>query len=96
MWREDGLYDLVVVVGYNDDPPEGEWGSAIFLHIARDDMSPTRGCIAFARADLLELVPLLGPQTRLRIHSLSAAEETPSAGEDDVMKQFEDFDERDW
>jgi L,D-peptidoglycan transpeptidase YkuD (ErfK/YbiS/YcfS/YnhG family) len=96
MWREDGLYDLLVVVGYNDDPPEGEWGSAIFLHIARDDMSPTRGCIAFARDDLLDLVPLLGPQTRLRIHSLSAAEETPSTGEDDVMKQFEDFDERDW
>ena len=21
LWREDGLYDLVVVVGYNDDPP---------------------------------------------------------------------------
>jgi L,D-peptidoglycan transpeptidase YkuD (ErfK/YbiS/YcfS/YnhG family) len=78
MWREDGLYDLVVVVGYNDDPPEGEWGSAIFLHIARADMSPTRGCIAFARDDLLELVTLIGPETRLRIHALSAAEETPS------------------
>src|ERR1051325_11063201 len=49
---EDGLYDLGVVVGYNDDPPEGEWGSAIFLHIAREDMGPTQGCIAFARADL--------------------------------------------
>jgi L,D-peptidoglycan transpeptidase YkuD (ErfK/YbiS/YcfS/YnhG family) len=96
MWREDGLYDLLVVVGYNDDPPEGEWGSAIFLHIARDDMSPTRGCIAFARADLLELVPLLSRETRLRIHSLSAAEEKPRTGEHDVMKQFEDFDEQDW
>jgi L,D-peptidoglycan transpeptidase YkuD (ErfK/YbiS/YcfS/YnhG family) len=96
MWREDGLYDLLVVVGYNDDPPEGEWGSAIFLHIARDDMSPTRGCIAFARADLLELVPLLSRETRLRIHTLSAAEEKPRTGEDDVMKQFEDFDEQDW
>jgi L,D-peptidoglycan transpeptidase YkuD (ErfK/YbiS/YcfS/YnhG family) len=96
MWREDGLYDLLVVVGYNDDPPEGEWGSAIFLHIARDDMSPTRGCIAFARDDLLELVTLIGPQTRLRIHALSAAEEKPLTGQDDVMKQFEDFDEQDW
>ena len=43
MWREDGLYDLVVVVGYNDDPPEGEWGSAIFLHIAREDYAATQG-----------------------------------------------------
>jgi L,D-peptidoglycan transpeptidase YkuD (ErfK/YbiS/YcfS/YnhG family) len=98
MWREDGLYDLVVVVGYNDDPPEGEWGSAIFLHIARDDMSPTRGCIAFARDDLLELVAQLSPQTRLRIRSLSAAEQKPRAtsADDDDMKQFEDFDEQDW
>ena len=69
---------------------------AIFLHIARDDMGPTQGCIAFAREDLLQLVPLLTPQTRLRIHSLSAAEEKPSAVGDDVMKQFEDFDEQDW
>jgi L,D-peptidoglycan transpeptidase YkuD (ErfK/YbiS/YcfS/YnhG family) len=96
MWREDGLYDLVVVVGYNDDPPEGEWGSAIFLHIARDDMGSTRGCVAFARDDLLELVSLIGPATRLRIASLSAAEETPRVAEDEAMKQFEDFDEQDW
>ncbi len=94
MWREDGLYDLLVVVGYNDDPPEGEWGSAIFLHIAREDMSPTRGCVAFARDDLLELVTLLGPETRLRVLSLPAAEQTPAAAtEDDDMK---DFDEKDW
>lgn len=97
MWREDGLYDLLVVVGYNDDPPEGEWGSAIFLHIARDDMSPTQGCVAFSRNDLLELVPLLTPRTRISIESLSAAEQRPRTGSDDEdMKQFEDFDEQDW
>jgi L,D-peptidoglycan transpeptidase YkuD (ErfK/YbiS/YcfS/YnhG family) len=96
MWREDGLYDLVVVVGYNDDPPEGEWGSAIFLHIAREDFSPTRGCIAFTRDDLMELVALIGPETRLEVLSLSATEAVPPAEDDDVMKQFEDFDERDW
>src|SRR5882672_4601407 len=96
MWREDGLYDLLVVVGYNDDPPEGEWGSAIFLHMARDDMSPTRGCVAFARADLLELVTLLGPETRLRVLSLPAADQLPPATGDDDMKLFEDFDEKDW
>ncbi len=97
MWREDGLYDLVVVVGYNDDPPEGEWGSAIFLHVAREGYSPTRGCIAFARDDLLELLPLLTPDTRLRVLSLPSAEARPRASSDDEdMKQFEDFDEKDW
>jgi L,D-peptidoglycan transpeptidase YkuD (ErfK/YbiS/YcfS/YnhG family) len=95
MWRDDGLYDLVVVVGYNDDPPEGEWGSAIFLHIARDDHSSTQGCVAFARADLLELVTLIGPQTRINVLSIPANETAPPAKDDD-MKPFEDFDERDW
>ena len=95
MWREDGLYDVVVVIGYNDDPPEGEWGSAIFLHIARDDMSPTQGCVAFARNDLLELLPLIGPKTRLRVLTLSVADQKPPSAIDD-MKPFEDFDEKDW
>ncbi|MBS0540662.1 MAG: L,D-transpeptidase family protein [Proteobacteria bacterium] len=97
MWREDGLYDLVVVVGYNDDPPEGEWGSAIFLHIARDDKAGTQGCIAFAREDLLELLPLITAQTRLRVLSHPANEQPgPPSEDEELMKEFEDFDEKDW
>ena len=97
MWRDDGLYDLVVVVGYNDDPPEGEWGSAIFLHIARDDMGATRGCVAFARDDLMELVALLTRETRLRVLSILAAEVAPPlTEEEDTLREFEDFDEKDW
>jgi L,D-peptidoglycan transpeptidase YkuD (ErfK/YbiS/YcfS/YnhG family) len=97
MWREDGLYDLVVVVGYNDDPPEGEWGSAIFLHIARDDMAATRGCVAFARNDLLELVPLITKETRLRVLSHPANEQAPPPSEEEeLVKEFEDFDEKEW
>src|SRR5688572_14723196 len=96
MWREDGLYDLVVVVGYNDDPPEGEWGSAIFLHVAREDYAPTKGCVAFSQADLMELVALIGPATRLRILARSAAEEAEAPASDAAAKALEDFDEKDW
>jgi L,D-peptidoglycan transpeptidase YkuD (ErfK/YbiS/YcfS/YnhG family) len=97
MWREDGLYDLVIVVGYNDDPPEGEWGSAIFLHIARDDMAGTRGCVAFARNDLLELLPLITKETRLRVLSHPANEAAPlPSEEEELVKEFEDFDEKEW
>jgi len=96
MWREDGLYDLVVVVGYNDDPPEGEWGSAIFLHVAREDYAPTKGCVAFAQPDLLELLPLLGRETRLRVLAHPADEDAKPSAQDDKMKLLEDFDEKDW
>jgi len=51
LWRVDHLYDLVVVVGYNDAPVVSGAGSAIFLHVARPRYSPTVGCVAFAPAD---------------------------------------------
>jgi len=56
LWREDGLYDLVVVLGYNDDPAVPGKGSAIFLHIAKDGYGPTEGCVALSRADLLAVL----------------------------------------
>ena len=56
MWREDELYDVVVVLAHNDDPPAPGLGSAIFLHCAKPDYPPTQGCVALARADLLELL----------------------------------------
>ena len=96
MWREDGLYDLVVVIGYNDDPPEGEWGSAIFIHMAREDYAATRGCIALARKDLLELVTLIGPETRLQILSTPAAEAAQPRAANDDLEELKDFDDKDW
>lgn len=56
LWRDDGIYDIVVILGHNDDPPVPGLGSAIFLHLARPGYSPTQGCVAVARADLEELL----------------------------------------
>lgn len=52
LWRADGLYDIIGVLGWNDDPPRPGRGSAIFLHVATADFAPTAGCIALALADL--------------------------------------------
>lgn len=65
MWRTDALYDLVVVLGHNDDPVVPGAGSAVFLHVARPDYGPTAGCAALARADLLEFLALAGAGARL-------------------------------
>lgn len=56
MWRQDALYNIVVVIGHNDDPPVPGAGSAIFLHVARDDYRPTEGCVAIAQSDLMALL----------------------------------------
>ncbi len=56
LWRRDGLYDLVGVLGWNDRPVVRGAGSAIFLHVASQDFAPTEGCIALAMPDLLLLL----------------------------------------
>ncbi|MEK9899939.1 MAG: L,D-transpeptidase family protein [Alphaproteobacteria bacterium] len=67
MWRDDALYDLVVILGHNDDPPVPGAGSAIFLHCASPDLGPTEGCVALPRATLLKLLPRLTPETMIEI-----------------------------
>jgi L,D-peptidoglycan transpeptidase YkuD (ErfK/YbiS/YcfS/YnhG family) len=65
LWREDGIYDLLIVLGHNDDPVVPGLGSAIFLHIARTDWGPTEGCVALARADLEALLAQARPGDRV-------------------------------
>lgn len=67
LWREDGVYDVIVVVGHNDEPVEPGRGSAVFLHVATSDFAPTEGCVAIALADLLALLGECGPAARLRV-----------------------------
>lgn len=65
LWRQDHLYDLVLVIGHNDDPVVPFKGSAVFVHLAHDDYRPTEGCIAFKRADLEQILSAMGPGDRV-------------------------------
>jgi L,D-peptidoglycan transpeptidase YkuD (ErfK/YbiS/YcfS/YnhG family) len=67
MWLDDAVYDLLVVIGYNTNPVVSGAGSAIFLHIARPDFSPTAGCIAVKQEVLIHLMPFLGPGSTIAI-----------------------------
>ena len=69
LWRDDHLYDIVVTLGYNDNPVVAGKGSAIFLHIARADFSPTEGCVAVSFENLLRLLADCDESTRICIDS---------------------------
>ena len=56
LWREDGLYDVIIPLGYNDDPVIAGKGSAIFIHCAESDKPFTQGCIALKKKHLLTLI----------------------------------------
>ena len=58
MWRDDGAYDLVVMLGFNDAPPIAGRGSAIFLHCIADGKTSTAGCVAVDRDDLMSMLGL--------------------------------------
>jgi L,D-peptidoglycan transpeptidase YkuD (ErfK/YbiS/YcfS/YnhG family) len=58
LWRDDPVYDIIGVLGWNDHPVRPALGSAIFLHIARPDFAPTEGCVALARDDLLQVLAM--------------------------------------
>lgn len=66
LWRDDGVYDLIIPLGYNDgygQPIVVGAGSAIFMHIMREDGVGTEGCVALKRQDLLELLEVVSAQT---------------------------------
>jgi L,D-peptidoglycan transpeptidase YkuD (ErfK/YbiS/YcfS/YnhG family) len=65
--REDGLYDVIVEIGFNDRPVVQGRGSGIFWHVARQGFSPTAGCVATTLEGLRRALPLVGPRTRIRI-----------------------------
>ena len=61
MCREDNLYDVVAILGYNDDPVVPNKGSAIFMHVASENYGGTAGCVALSLSDLLEVLKVIRP-----------------------------------
>jgi L,D-peptidoglycan transpeptidase YkuD (ErfK/YbiS/YcfS/YnhG family) len=56
LWREDHVYDLILVVGHNDDPIEKGKGSAVFVHLHHPEKTPTEGCVALELQHLLQII----------------------------------------
>jgi L,D-peptidoglycan transpeptidase YkuD (ErfK/YbiS/YcfS/YnhG family) len=65
--RDDHLYDFIIEIDHNTSPRIAGRGSAVFLHLARPDFSPTAGCVSMTRSAMLRLLERLGPQTRIMI-----------------------------
>ena len=67
LWLESAVYDVVVVLGHNDDPVVPYMGSAIFLHLSQPDYSPTAGCVAIPRTEMEALLKLARPGDAVEI-----------------------------
>lgn len=65
--RDDHLYDFIVEIDHNTWPRVAGRGSAVFLHLARADFSPTAGCVSMTKSAMLYLLRRLGPRTKIVI-----------------------------
>lgn len=65
--RDDHLYDFIIEIDHNTRPRIAGRGSAVFLHLARDNFGPTAGCVAMTRPAMLRLLRRIGRQTRIEI-----------------------------
>lgn len=67
LYRKDNIYDLVILISYNTKPIIKNKGSAIFIHISRRNFSPTKGCIALKKDNLLQLLSKVKKNTKIKI-----------------------------
>jgi L,D-peptidoglycan transpeptidase YkuD (ErfK/YbiS/YcfS/YnhG family) len=65
--RADHLYDFIIEIDHNTRPRIAGRGSAVFLHLARDNFGPTAGCVSMTKAAMLQLLRRLGPRTKIII-----------------------------
>jgi len=67
LWRDDHVYDVIIVLGHNDSPPLAPLGSAIFWHCTPPDRRPTQGCVAVDRAVLARWLAIMAPGDAITI-----------------------------
>jgi L,D-peptidoglycan transpeptidase YkuD (ErfK/YbiS/YcfS/YnhG family) len=69
LYRTDNIYNLIAVLNYNIDPTIKKKGSAIFIHIAKNNYRPTAGCIALKKDNLIKLLKEIKKNTKIKISS---------------------------
>ena len=67
LYRRENIYDIILVLNYNMNPVLKDKGSAIFIHVAKNNYRKTLGCIAVKRSDLLKILKEIKVNTKVMI-----------------------------
>lgn len=60
-------YEYLLDIGFNKEVKKGA-GSAIFLHCWKDDKTPTAGCIAISRENMIKILQEITQDTIVKIY----------------------------
>ena len=67
LYRNDHVYDYLIVINYNTKKIKLGKGSAIFLHLTKN-YKKTLGCVAVKKKDFLIILKLITKNTKIKIY----------------------------
>jgi len=67
LYKKENIYDIVLVLNFNMNPVRKNKGSAIFIHISKNNYKKTQGCIAVKKYQLLKIIKKLKTDTSVTI-----------------------------
>ena len=69
LFKKENIYDIILVLNYNMNPVKKNKGSAIFIHVAKNNFKKTKGCVAIKKINLIKLVRKINPYTEIKIYA---------------------------
>ena len=67
LYRTENTYDIIFVLNYNMRPIIKNKGSAIFIHIARNNFKKTAGCVAIKKTSMKKIASIINKKTLVKI-----------------------------
>tara|TARA_B100000963_G_scaffold76459_1_gene64534 strand:+ start:246 stop:743 length:498 start_codon:yes stop_codon:yes gene_type:complete len=67
LYKNENIYDIILVLNYNMNPVKKNKGSAIFIHVAKNNFKRTEGCVAIKKLSLIKLIKKISPYTKVKI-----------------------------
>ena len=67
LFRKENVYDIILILNYNMNPVKKNKGSAIFIHVAKNNFKRTEGCVAIKKINLIKLIKKISPNTKVKI-----------------------------
>ena len=67
LFKRENIYDIILVLNYNMNPVKKNKGSAIFIHVAKNNFKKTEGCVAIKKPSLIKLIKKINQNTKVKI-----------------------------
>ena len=67
LYKKENIYDIILVLNYNMSPVKKNKGSAIFIHVAKNNYKKTKGCVAIKKRDLIKIIKQIKLNTKVKI-----------------------------